>query len=80
MDAGDHLYTDEHEASILVSQHEWVWDHDGEPLFHSGGDVELYRLFHPVTGHHLITSDANEYAVLPSYGWRQEGMTLQGIS
>lgn len=77
---GDHLYTDAGEANILVSRGEWVWDNGGKPLFYSGGDVEIYRLFNLTNGQHLITRDANEYAVLPSYGWRQEGVKMHAVS
>ena len=33
----------------------------------------VYRLYNPTNGEHHYTLDANEYAELPSYGWRQEG-------
>lgn len=34
----------------------------------------LYRLYHPGLKVHLYTKDANEYAVLASRGWKQEGI------
>lgn len=36
--------------------------------------VSMYRLYNPNSGEHLFTIDANEYATLPRYGWRQEGI------
>jgi hypothetical protein len=37
----------------------------------------LYRLYQPSEEIHLFTTDANEYAVLPSVGWRQEGVAAR---
>lgn len=34
----------------------------------------MYRLYNPHSGEHLFTTDSNEYAVLPSHGWVQEGL------
>jgi hypothetical protein len=34
----------------------------------------LYRLYLAGDRTHLLTTDANEYAVLPSVGWKQEGV------
>ena len=33
----------------------------------------LYRLYHPGLKVHLYTQDTNEYKVLGSRGWQQEG-------
>jgi|GEM_PF-3505097 len=43
----------------------------------AGALVARYRLYSPVTQEHLYTTDANEYAVLATYGWTQEGMSHQ---
>lgn len=39
--------------------------------------VVQYRLYSGITLEHLYTTDANEYAVLPSRGWSQEGMAYR---
>ena len=39
----------------------------------SAGTVTQYRLYSPVTLEHLYTTDGNEYAVLGTMGWTQEG-------
>lgn len=36
--------------------------------------IPMYRLYNPYSGEHLFTKDANEYRVLPSHGWHQEGL------
>jgi hypothetical protein len=36
--------------------------------------VERYRLYHPGIQRHLYTTDPNEYSVLASRGWQQEGV------
>ncbi|MBM7636803.1 hypothetical protein [Streptococcus saliviloxodontae] len=36
-------------------------------------DSSIYRLYNPTLQEHLFTADANEYNVLASRGWRQEG-------
>jgi YVTN family beta-propeller protein len=36
--------------------------------------VNRYRLYHPGTLEHLYTTDLNEAAVLPSFGWLAEGL------
>ncbi|HFI0151475.1 TPA: glycosyhydrolase, partial [Streptococcus suis] len=37
-------------------------------------DTGLYRLYHPGLQVHLYTTDTNEYRVLASRGWNQEGL------
>ncbi|MGT2910602.1 LD-carboxypeptidase LdcB/DacB [Streptococcus cameli] len=34
----------------------------------------VYRLFHPIFSVHLYTMDTNEYSILATKGWRQEGL------
>ncbi|MBM7642896.1 hypothetical protein [Streptococcus loxodontisalivarius] len=36
-------------------------------------DSSIYRLYNPTLKEHLFTADANEYNVLASRGWSQEG-------
>jgi hypothetical protein len=35
--------------------------------------IDQFRLYSPVTGEHLYTTDTNEYAVLGTMGWAKEG-------
>jgi autotransporter-associated beta strand protein len=38
------------------------------------GTLPLYRLYEPLGGSHLLTTDAGEYAELPAIGWKAEGV------
>ena len=77
----NHLYTsDTNEVSVLTSEHGWVADNNGNPLFYSGGTVNIYRLYNePLNGMHLLSTDENEYNTLPDYGWEQEGVKLLAV-
>ena len=79
---GSHLYTSsKNEIKVLTSTEGWQYDNDGKPLFYSGGEVGVYRLYSsPLGGLHLLTTSANEYSVLAGYGWAQEGMTSSALS
>lgn len=78
----NHLYTtDQNEINILTTQEGWTIDNNGRPLFYSGGSVPIYRLYNPaLRGLHLLTTDTNEYQVLPGRGWIQEGVAFYGVS
>lgn len=75
----NHLYTsDLNEINVLTTIHGWTQDNDGKPLFYSGGEVSIYRLYnHALRGLHHWTTDVNEYNVLPKHGWKQEGETFK---
>jgi uncharacterized delta-60 repeat protein len=51
-----------------------IVDDDPTP---AASQVAMYRLFSDVTKEHLYTTDANEYAVLPSRGWIPEGVAYK---
>ena len=75
----NHLYTtDLNEIKTLTSKYGWVMDNNGNPLFYSGGNVGIYRLYLPTNnGLHHMTTDTREYNVLPGLqGWKQEGLKL----
>ncbi len=78
----NHLYTtDEHEVDVLTTQHGWIKDFNGEPIFYSGGDVPIYRVYNEqLRGLHHLTTDEHEYNVLPTVGWTQEGIAFRAIS
>lgn len=48
-----------------------------EASVHATNTVPLWRMFHEGLNQHLWTTDANEYRVLATRGWRQEGMALR---
>ena len=72
----NHLYTsDTNEVQVLTRYHGWVPDNNGQPVFYSNGTIAIYRVYNPkLRGLHHWTTDSNEYAVLPSHGWQQEGI------
>jgi|GEM_PF-4918810 len=81
----NHLYTtDENEVKVLTEKHGWVKDFNGKPLFYSGGDISIFRLYNEkLSGMHLLTADENEYNILPGItnnDWLQEGVKINCIS
>ncbi|MDR0297267.1 MAG: family 43 glycosylhydrolase [Streptococcaceae bacterium] len=78
----NHLYTtDTNEVKVLTHGNGWQSDNNGKPLFYSGGTVSIYRLYNRgLAGMHLLSTDANEYKTLPSYGWSQEGIKLYAVA
>lgn len=74
----NHLYTSNpEEVEVLLKIKEWSMDNNGEPLFYSNGYEPIYRVYNEaLSGMHHLTTDRNEYDVLPSYGWVQEGANL----
>jgi hypothetical protein len=78
---GNHLYTsDTYEISVITRTQGWLMDFGGEPVMYSTGDKEdipVYRLYkQPLNGMHHLTTDENEYKVLPRQGWVQEGISM----
>ena len=79
---GNHLYTsDQHEIDVITKTQGWVLDFDGAPVMYAEGDVPVYRLFNPgLQGQHHLTTDLNEYRVIPQWGWKQEGIAMNVLS
>ena len=76
---GSHLYTtSENERKILTESEGWQYDNNGEPLYQSGSDVPVYRLYNEALGgiHHLTTSKS-EYEALATMDWTQEGTSFE---
>ena len=75
---GNHLYTsDKYEISVITKTRGWVLDFNGEPVMYASGIVPVYRLFNPgLQGQHHLTTDKNEYNVIPKWGWEQEGTAM----
>lgn len=77
----NHLYTtDTNEVNTLTREYGWKIDNDGDPLYYSGGDVPIYRVYNKgLNGMHHLTTDLNEYKTLTKYGWAQEGQKLSAV-
>ena len=75
---GNHLYTsDRNEINIITRTQGWVLDFNGEPVMYASGDIPIYRLFNPgLQGQHHLTTDFNEYKVIPKWGWQPEGTAM----
>lgn len=82
-DLKNHLYTtDLNEVKVLTTTAGWKLDNNGEPLYYSGGDVSIYRVYNKgLSGMHHLTTDQNEYNVLTNgkYGWTKEGQKLLAV-
>ena len=76
---GNHLYTsDRNEMNIITENYGWVFDFNKKPVMYSNGEVPIYRLFNPgLEGQHHLTTDYNEYKVIPKWGWQQEGIAMK---
>lgn len=77
----NHLYTtDTNEVNVLTSRNGWVKDNNGNPVFYSGGNVNILRVYnYGLKGMHHLTTDTNEYKTLPQYGWKQEGVAFKAL-
>ena len=74
----NHLYTsDRNEINIITENYGWVFDFDKQPVMYSKGDTPIYRLYNPsLNDQHHLTTDLNEYQIIPKWGWRQEGVAM----
>ncbi len=75
----DHHYTSSaNEAKVLTSKYGWKYDNNQKPVFYSGGDVPIYRLYNKsfTVGSHHLTKSKKEYDTLVNYGWKKEGIAL----
>lgn len=77
----NHLYTMSwEEINVLLKIGDWSMDNNGQPVFYSAGTNDVFRLYNEaLRGMHLLTTDANEYAVLGTVGWTQEGYQMKCI-
>lgn len=80
---GKHLYTtDTSEVDRLNRTGIWTTDFNGAPIFGAYPEDSfmlkkpVYRLYNSYSRTHLLTADANEYNVLGSQGWNQEGVAF----
>lgn len=68
---GDHYYTkNQQEAEHLVGLG-WKWDNDGNPVFASAGNLDLFVAYNPnaQSGAHNYTTSENEQNFLTRSGW-----------
>lgn len=78
--SGHHLYTlDTNEVRVLTSQHGWVSDNNGQPVFYSGGTFPVYRFYDTATGRHFLTTTNTFYDEFVRYGWNNEGIKMYGL-
>lgn len=70
-EGGDHYYTTSlDEANSLVSLG-WSMDNDANPVFYSGGEIDLYSAYNPnaKSGSHNYTTSRAEQDALIGSGW-----------
>jgi hypothetical protein len=76
----EHLYTTDLNEYNTLPGFGWTPEGSIYRLFSTAGSyggvaaVPYYRLYNASIFQHHWTADANEYAVLPSHGWTQEGI------
>ena len=75
---GNHLYTsDRNEINIITETQGWLFDFNKQPVMYAAGTIPIYRLYNPqLQGQHHLTTDLNEYNVIPKEGWHQEGIAM----
>jgi hypothetical protein len=69
---GDHYYTmSRYEAQSLVNKG-WHWDNNGNAVFYSAGNVNLYVSYNPnaQSGAHNYTTNISEQNNLLNVGWK----------
>ena len=76
---GDHHYTKSlSEAKKLVKKG-WKWDNNGNPIFYSAGEKEVYRLYNKHDGRHHYTPKEQEKDKLVKLGWKDEGIGWSAV-
>ena len=75
----NHLYTsDRNEINIITENYGWIFDFNKKPVMYSNGETSIYRLYNPsLNDQHHLTTDENEYNIIPKWGWRQEGVAMK---
>jgi len=78
---GEHLYTtDQNEYNVLPVCCAWSPEGPIYQIMKAAGSfggvtaTPFFRLYNPTSFQHHWTTDANEYAVLATVGWNQEGI------
>lgn len=70
-EGGDHYYTTNAKEADSLCKLGWILDNDGQPVFMSGGDIDLYVAYNPnaSSGTHNYTTNRNEQESLLHAGW-----------
>ena len=78
-DGGDHYYTASIEEAKELEKLGWIFDNNGDPVFYSGGSVNLYVVYNPnaESGSHHYTTDVEEYNALLDLGWTNGAVAWQ---
>lgn len=77
---GFHLYTSNKNEIKQLKKLGWLVDNGGKSMFHSGGNVDIYRSFHPRTGIHVLDPDKEDYMERTTEGWDAEGVVMKASS
>jgi len=78
----EHLYTTDANEYNTLESYVGTWNGEGQVFSEYSGagtvggvaDEPYYRLYNPSVLQHLWTTDLNEYTVLATEGWNQEGI------
>jgi len=78
----EHLYTTDPREYNTLESYVGTWNGEGQVFSEYNGpatvggvaDEPYYRLYNPFVLQHLWTTDSNEYTVLATEGWNQEGI------
>jgi len=78
----EHLYTTDPNEYNTLESYVGTWNAEGQVFSEYSGpatvggvaDEPYYRLYNPSVLQHLWTTDLNEYTVLATEGWNQEGI------
>jgi len=78
----EHLYTTDPNEYNTLESYVGTWNGEGQVFSEYSGpatvggvaDEPFYRLYNPSVLQHLWTTDLNEYTVLATEGWTQEGI------
>ena len=72
-EGGDHHYTNSKKEAEKCVRQGWKWDNSGKPIFYTGGDIEIYRVYNKNDGRHHYTPNLGEKNKLVKSGWKDEG-------
>ncbi len=76
---GTHLYTSSLDEVNGLTAIGWSADFNGAPIFFSGGDVPVTRMYNPQDGNHHWTTSQHEVDVLAARGWTNEGIAFNAV-
>lgn len=77
---GYHLYSKDRNEIKTLKKMGWTVDNGNKPMFYSGGNVNVYRVYNKWTGIHFLTADMEDYMEHKAKGWNDEGVALKAVS